>query len=43
MKTGINDGTNVEVTSGIRPEDVVILANQQAPRDGQAVKIVPGD
>lgn len=39
VKTGFNDGTNVEVTDGLRPEDPVILTGQQALSDGQPVKL----
>jgi len=43
VTTGLNDGTNVEVTSGLRLEDLVILSNQHPVRDGQTIKIVQRD
>jgi len=38
VKTGFNDGTNVEIVSGISLDDLVILTIQPSPRDGQSVK-----
>ena len=39
VKTGFNDGTNVEIASGIKMEDVVIVAGLRALlHDGQPVK-----
>jgi len=40
IKTGFDDGINVEVTGGLRPKDAVILAGKQAVTDGQPVKAV---
>jgi membrane fusion protein (multidrug efflux system) len=42
VKTGFNDGTNVEIVSGLKPEDLVILVRQQALRDAQPVKVFEG-
>lgn len=38
IKIGFDDGISVEVTGGLTPNDVVILAGKQAVTDGQAVK-----
>ena len=40
IKTGFDDGINVEVTGGLTPKDAVILAGKQAVTDGQPVKAV---
>ena len=37
VKTGFNDGTNVEVTDGVKPGEPVILAGKQSLTDGQPV------
>ena len=37
VKTGFNDGTNVEITDGVKPGDPVILVGKQALTDGQPV------
>ena len=37
VKTGFNDGTNVEIASGLTLEDMVILVGPQSLRDGQPV------
>jgi RND family efflux transporter MFP subunit len=37
VQTGFNDGTNVEITRGIGPDQVVILIGKQTLNDGQAV------
>jgi membrane fusion protein (multidrug efflux system) len=37
VQVGFNDGANVEVTSGISPDQMVILLGKQALNDGQAV------
>ena len=39
VKTGFNDGTNVDISNGIKLEDTIILAGQQTLRDGQSVRI----
>jgi RND family efflux transporter MFP subunit len=39
VQVGFNDGTNVEMVSGIKPDDRVILAGKDALADGQPVKI----
>ncbi|MEO8426906.1 MAG: hypothetical protein ABI651_07330, partial [Verrucomicrobiota bacterium] len=39
IKTGFNDGTNVEVISGVTPAEQVILAGKQALSDGQLVRV----
>jgi membrane fusion protein, multidrug efflux system len=38
VKTGFNDGQQVEILSGLRPDQSVILAGKQPLNDGQAVK-----
>jgi len=40
IKTGFDDGINVEVAGGLTPKDAVILAGKQAVTDGQPVKAV---
>ena len=40
VRPAFNDETNVEITSGIKAADLVILAGKQAIMDGQPVKIV---
>ena len=40
IKTGFDDGINVEVTGALTPKDAVILAGKQAVTDGQPVKAV---
>jgi membrane fusion protein, multidrug efflux system len=42
VKTGFKDGTNVEIVSGVKLEEMAILADQQMPREGQKVKVVAG-
>jgi hypothetical protein len=37
---GFNDGTNVEITSGIQPDQAVILIGKQALNDGQPVSLM---
>ena len=39
IKTGFNDGANVEIVSGIKPEEPVILSGKRALNDGQNVKV----
>ena len=40
VEVGFNDGTNVEIVSGVKPADLAIVpGQQQALRDGQLVKI----
>jgi RND family efflux transporter MFP subunit len=39
VQAGFNDGTNVEIMSGVKPGDLVILAEKQTIMDGQSVKI----
>ncbi len=39
VKTGFNDGAKVEILSGIRLEDRVILLGKQTLADGQPVKV----
>lgn len=38
VKTGFNDGTNVEIMEGIRPEEAVILPGKRALSNGQTVR-----
>jgi membrane fusion protein (multidrug efflux system) len=40
VKIGFNDGAKVEISSGIKQEDSVILLGKSAFNDGQPVKIV---
>ncbi len=37
VKTGFNDGERVEIVSGLKPDQLVILAGKQALSDGQSV------
>jgi len=37
VQTGFNDGTNVEITRGISPDQVVILIGKQTLNEGQTV------
>ena len=37
VQTGFNDGTNVEVTDGLKPGEPVILVGKQTLTDGQPV------
>jgi membrane fusion protein, multidrug efflux system len=37
VKTGFNDGVNVEITDGVKPGEPVILAGKQSLTDGQPV------
>jgi membrane fusion protein (multidrug efflux system) len=39
VQTGFNDGTHVEIISGLQPDQKVILIGKQAPNDGQSVTI----
>src|SRR6059036_2820624 len=39
VKTGFNDGFNVEIVSGVRPDQPVILVGKRPFSDGQTVKI----
>jgi RND family efflux transporter MFP subunit len=39
VKTGFNDGTNVEIISGLQPAQSVILIGKKALADGQAVQV----
>ncbi len=38
VKTGFNDGQHVEILSGLRSDEAVILAGKQPLTDGQSVK-----
>ena len=38
VQTGFNDGTNVEIVSGVEPDQPVILVGKRALNDGQAIK-----
>ena len=40
VQTGFNDGTNVEITSGVNPDQVVILIGKQPLNDGQPISPV---
>src|SRR6266536_1948411 len=42
VQTGFNDGTNVEIVSGGRPEQPVILVGKRVVSDGQAVTASEG-
>ena len=39
VKTGFNDGTNVEIASGINPEQAVILLGKMTLNDGQPISV----
>lgn len=39
VKTGVNDGTNVEILSGINPAEAVIIPGKPTPKDGQLVAV----
>jgi RND family efflux transporter MFP subunit len=39
VKTGFNDGTNVEITEGLKPDEPIILVGKQTLNDGQAVNV----
>src|SRR5881394_496722 len=39
VKTGFNDGANVEIVSGIKPDQPVILVGKRTLGDGQAVQV----
>jgi len=39
VKAGFNDGVNVEIVSGLKPDQPVILIGKRALSDGQAVKV----
>jgi len=40
VEVGFNDGTNVEIVSGVKPADMAIVPGQQTLRDGQLVKVM---
>lgn len=40
LRTGLDDGVNVEVLDGLSPEDMVVIAGAQALTDGQACRAV---
>jgi membrane fusion protein (multidrug efflux system) len=40
VQTGFNDGTNVEITRGVSPDQVVILIGKQPLSDGQLISPV---
>jgi RND family efflux transporter MFP subunit len=40
VQVGFNDGTNVEIASGIQPDQAVILVGKQTLNDGQAVNVM---
>ncbi len=42
VKTGFNDGANVEIVSGVKPEQPAILVGKRVLNDGQAVKATEG-
>jgi RND family efflux transporter MFP subunit len=39
IKTGFDDGTNVEVVEGLKPDDLVILIRDQPLQDGEKVRM----
>ncbi len=39
VEVGFNDGTNVEIVTGIKPADLAVVPGQLALRDGQLVKV----
>jgi len=42
VKTGFNDGTNVEITDGVKPGEPVVLVGKQTLNDGQPVVVSEG-
>lgn len=40
VQTGFNDGAHMEILSGIKQEQEVILLGKQAPNDGQPITII---
>jgi membrane fusion protein (multidrug efflux system) len=42
VKTGFNDGTNVEIASGLNPDQAIILLGKMTLNDGQAVIVSEG-
>lgn len=42
VQTGFNDGVNVEIVSGLAPNEAAILLGKQMLNDGQAVQITDG-
>jgi len=42
VQTGFNDGTNVQIVSGVKPEQPLILVGKRVLSDGQAVKLSEG-
>ena len=40
VRTGFNDGVNVEINEGVTPDQPVILAGKQTLNDGQPVKVM---
>jgi len=42
VKTGFNDGSNVEIVSGLKPDQPLILVGKRPLSDGQAVKVSEG-
>jgi membrane fusion protein, multidrug efflux system len=42
VQTGFNDGAQVEILSGVRADQAVILIGKQALNDGQPVKLMEG-
>jgi membrane fusion protein (multidrug efflux system) len=40
VKTGFSDGTNVEIVSGMKPDQPVILVGKRPLSDGQPVQAV---
>src|SRR5438552_9403760 len=39
VKTGFNDGANVEIVSGVKPDQALILVGKRTLGDGQAVQV----
>ncbi len=39
VKTGFNDGTNIEIIGGVKPDQAVILVGKRALGDGQSVQV----
>ena len=42
VKTGFNDGANVEIVGGANPDQPVILVGKQSLNDGQTVRVAEG-
>jgi membrane fusion protein, multidrug efflux system len=41
IQTGVTDGDQIQITSGLKPDDVVVVDGADRLRDGSKVRIVP--